>query len=87
MSERTVPASGLATASMIFGIIGALVGWCSLALPSMVAILLGHLAWPMTKSGERGGHGMTVTGLILGYLVLVPILIIAILSAAGAMRS
>lgn len=79
MNEKTVPTSGLATTSLVFGLIGALVGWCSLGLPSMIAILFGHLARPQTKTGERGGNGMAITGLILGYLVAIPVIIVAII--------
>jgi hypothetical protein len=37
-------------------------------LTSIPAIVTGHLAAGETKTGERGGHGQAVTGLVLGYL-------------------
>ena len=32
----------------------------------------GHMAMRETSSGRRGGHGLAVTGLVLGYVTLVP---------------
>lgn len=70
---RPVPTSGYAVASMILGIVGLPSAFCPLMfiLP-LVAVLLGHMALKETRGGHRGGHGMTVTGLILGYLGLIP---------------
>lgn len=72
------PTSGLATASMVMGLIGVLGGWCFFGLPCAVAVLLGHMALRETKTGERGGHGQAVAGLILGYLCLVPCVLITV---------
>jgi hypothetical protein len=58
------PTSGLATAAILLGI--ASLFTCGLA--SIPAIVTGHMAAGKTKTGERGGHGQAVTGLILGYL-------------------
>ena len=66
------PTSGVSTASMVIGIIGALGGWCMLGIPCLIAIVLGHVGMSETKDGSRGGRGMAVTGLILGYLFIVP---------------
>ncbi|MFI7135659.1 DUF4190 domain-containing protein [Nonomuraea sp. NPDC050153] len=66
------PTSGLAVASLVFGIIGLVSSWCLLGIPSIVAIILGHAATGKTKRGIRPGHGMAVAGLILGYVVVVP---------------
>lgn len=63
-----VPTSGLATAAMICGI--AALFTCGLA--SIPAVICGHMAIRETSTGRRGGHGLAVTGLILGYLTLVP---------------
>jgi hypothetical protein len=52
---------------MIMGIIGALGGWCMFGIPCFIAVFLGHAALPETKTGERGGHGMAIAGLVLGY--------------------
>lgn len=72
------PTSGLATASMVLGIIGLLVGWCSFGIPSIIAVFLGHAALKETKTGVRGGHGMAIAGLILGYILALPMLVFTI---------
>jgi hypothetical protein len=81
------PTSGLATASMVLGIIGLLVGWCSFGLPSFIAVFLGHAALKETKTGIRGGHGMAVAGLILGYIVAVPAAVFTVFLIIGAAGS
>ncbi|MDT5040587.1 MAG: hypothetical protein QOE51_1572 [Actinoplanes sp.] len=76
------PTSGKATASMVFGIIG-FFAFCTV-VPSIIAVVCGHFALAETRDGDRGGHGQAVAGLILGYLVVVPVLVwyaIMILSA------
>lgn len=73
------PTSGYATASMILGIIGL----CTV-FPSLLAVLLGHMAYKETKDGYKAGHGQTMTGLILGYLVLVPVSVWIVLGIIGA---
>jgi hypothetical protein len=58
------PTSGLATTALILGI--GSVFTCGVL--SLFAIVLGHLAVLETKTGERGGHGQAVAGLVLGYI-------------------
>ncbi|MGR6920402.1 DUF4190 domain-containing protein [[Actinomadura] parvosata] len=73
----TTPTSGVAVASLIFGIIGFVGSWCLFGIPSLVAVVLGHVAARQTKRGMKGGHGMAVAGLVLGYLVIVPALVVS----------
>lgn len=80
----TRPTSGLATASMVLGIIGLLVGWCTFGLPSFIAVFLGHAALKETRTGVRGGHGMAIAGLILGYIVAVPAAVVTVIFIIGA---
>lgn len=70
----TIPTSGLATASMVLGIVGLAFGWCLFAIPSVLAIIFGHLGMNDTKYNQRAGRGMAVAGLVLGYVALVPML-------------
>jgi hypothetical protein len=63
------PASGAATASLVLGLAG-FFGFF-LVLPSIAAIVAGHMATRETSTGAKTGHGMAVAGLILGYLVTV----------------
>lgn len=64
------PTSGMATASLVFGIAGIFL-FC-LIIPSLVAVLCGHSAIKATRGGHLGGHGQAVAGLILGYVVMIP---------------
>src|SRR5690242_10065746 len=62
------PTSGLAVASLICGIAGFVL--CFTVLPSIAAVVLGHMALKETANGARGGHGQAIAGLILGYVVV-----------------
>jgi hypothetical protein len=54
----------LSIASMICGIASVLLGW--FLVPQVAAIITGHLA----LKREPSGKGMSITGLVLGYLCL-----------------
>ncbi|TEU11346.1 MAG: DUF4190 domain-containing protein [Anaerolineales bacterium] len=63
------PTSGLATASLVFGILG----WILLPLlGNVLAVIFGHMAQSeINKSeGQLGGKGSATAGLVLGYLGL-----------------
>ena len=67
MSDQQKPkASGLAIASMICG----LLGFVTLGLTGIAAVITGHLANSAIKkaNGALAGRGMSITGLITGYL-------------------
>jgi uncharacterized protein DUF4190 len=59
--------SAAAVGSLVMGLVG-LTGWFSLGIPSLLAIILGHRALAVTRSGEVAGRGAAVAGLTLGYL-------------------
>jgi hypothetical protein len=78
--------SGTAIGSLICGILGISV------LPvigSILAIVLGHLAWSEVKhsGGRVGGRGMAIAGLVLGYgafvVGLLSLVVSTILAAVG----
>jgi hypothetical protein len=54
----------LSIASMVCGIASVIMGW--LLLPQLAAIITGHMA----LRREPSGKGMSITGLVLGYLCL-----------------
>ncbi|MEV4571025.1 DUF4190 domain-containing protein [Nonomuraea sp. NPDC049419] len=68
----------MAAAALVFGILGLLGGWCLAGLPSIIAIILGHVAARQTKNGARSGHGVGVAGLVLGYVAVVPAIVVFI---------
>ncbi|GAA1778423.1 hypothetical protein GCM10009712_27490 [Pseudarthrobacter sulfonivorans] len=55
---------GLSITSMVCGISSVLLGW--FLIPQLAAIITGHLA----LGREPSGNGMSITGLVLGYLCL-----------------
>lgn len=55
---------GLSIASMVCGIASVILGW--LMIPQIAAIITGHLA----LRREPSGKGLSITGLVLGYLCL-----------------
>ena len=54
----------LSLASLLAGIGGLVFGWAFLGLPSIAAVVLGHLA----LRREPAGRGFAITGLVLGYV-------------------
>ncbi|QDG65405.1 DUF4190 domain-containing protein [Pseudarthrobacter sp. NIBRBAC000502772] len=55
---------GLSIASMVLGISSVILGW--FMIPQIAAVITGHLA----LRREPSGKGMSITGLVLGYLCL-----------------
>ena len=70
----TVQTSGISVASMVLGIVGVVFGWCMFGVPSLLAVIFGHVGLNDTRTNQRAGRGMAVAGLILGYVALVPAL-------------
>ena len=84
----TAPTSSAAVVSMIFGIGGLFFTWWILGLPSLIAIITGHIAKSNIKNsnGTLGGSGFATAGLVLGYLVLIGYLLVAFVFV-GALAS
>ncbi|GAA2259271.1 DUF4190 domain-containing protein [Actinomadura sp. NPDC048955] len=59
------PTNGMATASLVCG----LIGFFACGVTSILAVIFGHVSLGQIKRTGEGGHGMAVTGLILGYLI------------------
>lgn len=81
----SAPTSGWATASLVFGIFGLLGGFCLFAIPCIVAVICGHVGLSATKDGSRGGRGMAVAGLILGYVVVGPAIVFLVFGGLGTL--
>jgi hypothetical protein len=58
--------NGMATASMILGIVGIFCG-----VTSILAIIFGHIAHSQIKRTGEGGAGMATAGLVMGYIITV----------------
>lgn len=79
------PTSGAAVVALVFGIVGLFLSWCSLCIPSLVAVVCGHVGVVATRQGRRSGRGMAVAGLVLGYLVVaLTVLVVAVAPEAVA---
>lgn len=59
------PTSGLAVAGFICSLL-----W-GFGILSLAGVILCGVAWQRTKTGEKGGHGLAVAGVIIGALGLV----------------
>lgn len=81
---NTVPTSGWATASLVFGILGIFGGFCLFGIPCIVAVICGHAGLIDTKHGAKGGRGLATAGLILGYLFVGPALAVVAMGGLGA---
>lgn len=75
------PSSTAATVSIMAGIAGVFL-FC-LVVPSVVAVVAGHVAWKEVHERNIGGKSQAVAGLILGYVVLVPVAIFGLMTVAG----
>ena len=81
-ADAAVPKNnGFAIASGVRGAVGIMLSWFLLAIPSILAVIFGHIARGQIKrsAGTQDGAGMALGGLIMGYVIvaLVPIVIIA----------
>ena len=64
---QTAPTSGLAVASLVFGILSWLL--CPL-VGAVIAVICGHLAKSHIQTSGEGGSGMATAGMVLGYVHL-----------------
>ncbi|MFG2167920.1 DUF4190 domain-containing protein [Micromonospora chersina] len=87
LTVQPILTSGMATASLVLGILGVLGGWCLFGLPCVLAVILGHLALRETRDGMRSGHGMAVAGLVLGYVFVGPMILFTVMVFFGSVMS
>ena len=76
------PTNGLAVASLVTGILGAIPGVLVIVpilglfmaflavVPAVLAVIFGHIGLTTAKRMSGLGHGNALAGLILGYVVL-----------------
>jgi hypothetical protein len=79
-----LPTSAWAIASLIFGILGMVGGFCLFGIPCIAAVICGHAGMRDTNGGVKSGRGMAIAGLILGYLFVAPAIIIFVTGGIGS---
>jgi|SRR5215207_5452479 len=62
--------SGYAVASLVLGILGFFLSWITFGIPSMLAVVFGHVGVSRVRRGVGDGRGMAISGMVLGYLVI-----------------
>jgi hypothetical protein len=62
--------SGFAVASLVLGIIGLFLSWFTFGIPSMLAVIFGHVGVSRVHRGVGDGKGMAIGGMVLGYFVI-----------------
>jgi len=77
------PNSQVAVWALVTGVVGVLTGWCLLGLPCIAAVVLGHVGVSQTRNDTVKGRNMAVAGLVLGYVSLIPALIVFFYAVAG----
>lgn len=73
--------SAWATASLVFALLGLPLACCTFGVFSALAVVCGHLGLSDTKT--RPGRGMAVAGLILGYVVVGPAVVLSLAAVFG----
>lgn len=81
MSAPVRRTSGVAVASLVLSLVGLVGGWCLCGVPSLLAVIFGHVGAARTRSGEVAGHGMAVAGLVLGYVLIIPTMVVTLMLA------
>jgi len=70
----------MAVTSLVLGILS-LLGMAILILPSILAIVLGHVAYGKCKKENLGGAGLAIGGFVTGYLSFFSIFVFGLLAA------
>lgn len=77
--------SALAGWSLGLGIAGLFIGIFTFGIPCIAAIAMGHQALVDTRDGAKGGRGRAITGLVLGYAAVAPVVLFCVWYAVTAM--
>ncbi|MEU7904820.1 DUF4190 domain-containing protein [Actinoplanes sp. NPDC049118] len=78
------PPSGWSIASLIFGVLGMLGGFCLFGIPCLAAVICGHAGLRETNGGVRSGRGMAIAGLIMGYIFVAPAIAVIVMGGVGS---
>ena len=71
----------LATASLVLGIVGAVVALFTFGIPSILAVVFGHVSLSqIRRDPSQSGRGLAIAGLVLGYVVIAGLAFLVVLS-------
>ena len=73
------PTNGMGVAALVLGIVGLIVSWFTLGIPSILAIVFGILGISKAKKDPRYGSGMAIAGLVMGIIVFAIVLIVVVI--------
>jgi hypothetical protein len=65
-------------ASLVLGILGLFLSWITFGIPSMLAVVFGHVGVARVRRGVGDGRGMAISGMVLGYLVIALFLVLVV---------
>jgi hypothetical protein len=69
--------SGYAVASLVAGVVGLVT--CCTFVPSILGIVFGGIALPLTHPGEAKGRGMAIAGIVLGIIGVIAGIVVLII--------
>jgi Na+/proline symporter len=76
--------SGLAVASLVCSLVGLIPCFWLIQIPALLGAIFGIIGLKQTKSGERGGRGLAMAGMIIGIILVVACAIFWIYFATNA---
>lgn len=76
--------SGMATMSLVLGILGIPLAFCTFGVLSVAAVITGHMALREAHRQGRNAPSSAVWGMVLGYLMVVPGVAATILVITGS---
>jgi uncharacterized membrane protein len=80
--QQNLP-QGLSIASMVLGITGIPFSWFLVGIPSILAVIFGHIGLSKANHGTGGGKGMAIAGLVLGYIIAGLIAVLLLVTGAS----
>lgn len=63
--------SGLAVASLVCSLVGVIPCFWGFQIMGLLGTIFGFVGLKQTKSGERGGRGLAIAGVVIGIILLV----------------
>lgn len=85
-APRPPTTSPSAVASLVFGVAGLILVWCTFGVPALIGIILGHIGLMETRRDARPGRWMAIAGLAISYVTAVSVLLFWTLIGTGVIQ-